>query len=52
MSFLRRLLGGAKQLQKALLAMGGPEAALARTVARAFHACVRTLESKSARSSE
>jgi hypothetical protein len=36
------------QLQKALLAIGSPEAARARGVARAFQACLRTLESKSA----
>jgi hypothetical protein len=36
------------QFQKALLAVGGPEAARARGVARAFQACLRTLESKSA----
>ena len=35
-------------LQKALLVVGGPEAARARGVARAFHSCLRTLESKSA----
>jgi hypothetical protein len=34
--------------QKALLVLGGPEAARAREVARAFHSCLRTLESKSA----
>ena len=36
------------QFQKALLLVGGPEAARARGVARAFQACMRTLESKSA----
>jgi hypothetical protein len=36
------------QFQKALLIVGGPEAARARGVARAFQACLRTLESKSA----
>ena len=36
------------QLQKALLVVGGPEAARARGVAHAFQACLRTLESKSA----
>jgi hypothetical protein len=36
------------QFQKALLVVGGPEAARARGVARAFQACLRTLESKSA----
>ena len=36
------------QFQKALLAVGGPEAARARGVARAFQSCLRTLESKSA----
>jgi len=35
-------------LQQALLVLGTPEAARARTVARAFHACLRNLESKSA----
>ena len=35
-------------LQKALLIVGGPEADRARAVARAFLACLRTLESKSA----
>ena len=34
--------------QKALLIVGGPEAERARVVARAFHACLRTLASKSA----
>jgi len=34
--------------QKSLLVVGGPEAARARGVARAFHACLRALESKSA----
>jgi hypothetical protein len=38
---------GLWQLQKSLLAVGSPGAARARTVAQAFHACVRTLESKS-----
>ena len=36
------------QFQKALLVVGGPEAARARGVARAFQACLRTLGSKSA----
>jgi hypothetical protein len=36
------------QFQKELLVVGGPEAARARGVARAFQACLRTLESKSA----
>jgi hypothetical protein len=36
------------QLQKALLVVGGPEAARTRGVAHAFQACLRTLESKSA----
>ena len=36
------------QLQKALLVIGGEPAARARTVARAFHGCLRNLESKSA----
>jgi hypothetical protein len=35
-------------LQKALLMVGGAEAARARAVARAFYSCLRTLESKSA----
>ena len=35
-------------LQKTLLVAGGEDAARARTVARAFHSCLRTLESKSA----
>jgi len=35
-------------LQKALLVIGGEEADRARAVARAFHGCLRTLESKSA----
>jgi hypothetical protein len=34
--------------QKALLVVGGPQAARAREVARAFQSCLRTLESKSA----
>jgi hypothetical protein len=34
-------------LQKDLLVHGGAEAARARAVARAFHSCLRTLESKS-----
>ena len=34
--------------QKTLLAIGGPGAAKARAVVRAFHACLRTLQSKSA----
>jgi hypothetical protein len=36
------------QLQKALLVIDGEPAAKARAVARAFHACLRGLESKSA----
>ena len=36
------------QFQKELLLVGGPEAARAREVARAFQSCMRTLESKSA----
>jgi hypothetical protein len=36
------------QLQKSLLVIGGEPAARARAVARAFHACLRGLESKSA----
>ena len=36
------------QFQKALLVVGGSEAARARGVARAFQSCLRTLESKSA----
>lgn len=36
------------QCQKALLVIGGPEATRARGVARAFQACLRMLESKSA----
>jgi hypothetical protein len=35
------------ELQKQVLAAGGPEAARARSVIRAFHACLRALESKS-----
>jgi hypothetical protein len=35
-------------LQKALLITDGPDAARAREIARSFHACLRTLESKSA----
>jgi hypothetical protein len=35
-------------LQQALLVVGTPEAARARAVARAFYACLRNLESKSA----
>ena len=35
-------------LQKALLTVEGPDAARAREVARSFHACLRTLDSKSA----
>lgn len=35
-------------LQKELLVIGGAHAARARVVARTFHACLRTLESKSA----
>jgi hypothetical protein len=36
------------QLQKALLIIGGEPAGRARSVARAFHLCLRNLESKSA----
>ena len=36
------------QLQKALLVIDGEAAARARAVTRAFHACLRTFESKSA----
>ena len=36
------------QLQKALLVIDGEPAARARSVARAFHGCLRNLESKSA----
>ena len=36
------------QLQKALVIIGGEPAARARAVARAFHGCLRNLESKSA----
>jgi hypothetical protein len=36
------------QLQKALLVTGGEPAGRARAIARAFHACLRNLESKSA----
>jgi hypothetical protein len=36
------------ELQKALLATAGEDAERARIVAREFHACLRTLESKSA----
>ena len=36
------------ELQKVLLVIGGAHAARARTVARAFHSCLRNLESKSA----
>ncbi len=35
-------------LQKALLTVGGADAERARAVARAFHSCLRTLDSKSA----
>jgi hypothetical protein len=35
------------QLQKSLLVIGGEPALRARSVARAFHACIRNLESKS-----
>jgi hypothetical protein len=40
--------GGLWDFQKTLLIVGGPGAERARRVARAFHACLRTLESKSA----
>src|SRR5262245_12436097 len=36
------------EFQKALLVVAGPEATRARGVARTFHSCLRTLESKSA----
>jgi hypothetical protein len=36
------------RLQKELLLLAGPDVAPARRVARAFHSCLRTLESKSA----
>ena len=36
------------EFQKAVLVLGGPEAGRARAVARAFHSCLRTLESKKA----
>ncbi len=36
------------RLQRALLVIGGEPAARARAVARAFHSCLRNLESKSA----
>lgn len=36
------------RLQQALLVLGGDEALRARSVARAFHGCLRNLESKSA----
>jgi hypothetical protein len=36
------------RLQKALLVIGGERAARVRAVARAFHSCLRSLESKSA----
>jgi hypothetical protein len=36
------------ELQKALLVIGGEPAARARAVARAFHACLRAIQSKSA----
>jgi hypothetical protein len=39
---------GLWQLQKRLLAVDGADAQRARAVARGFHACLRTLESKSA----
>ena len=39
---------GLWDLQKALLTIGSAEASRARAVARAFHSCLRTLESKSA----
>jgi len=51
-SFERVLAGPTPEdlwdLQKALLAVGGPDATRARAVARAFHSCLRTLDSKSA----
>lgn len=50
---LERILGAPTaedlwDLQKALLVVGDERASRARAVARAFHACLRTLESKSA----
>ena len=36
------------RFQKELLLLGGPDVAPARRVVRAFHSCLRTLESKSA----
>jgi hypothetical protein len=36
------------ELQKVLLTLGGADADRARAVARAFHSCLRTLDSKSA----
>lgn len=52
-SAFERVLAGPRpadlwDLQKELLALADPRAARARGVARAFHACLRTLESKSA----
>jgi hypothetical protein len=52
-SSFERLLAGPTpddlwELQKALLTVGGPDAERARAVARAFHSCLRTLDSKSA----
>ena len=50
---LQRLLedptaAGLWAFQKNLLAIGGPDAARARKVARVFHACLRAIESKTA----
>lgn len=36
------------ELQKAILSLGGDEAAKARAVAQVFHSCLRTLDSKAA----
>jgi hypothetical protein len=52
-SSFERLLAGLTpddlwDLQKELLTVGGADAERARAVARAFHSCLRTLESKSA----
>ncbi len=52
LSFERVLVGPTPDdlwdLQKALLTVGGADAERARAVARAFHSCLRTLDSKSA----
>ncbi len=52
-SSFERVLSGATpddlwDLQKELLTVGGADAERARSVARVFHSCLRTLESKSA----